>query len=158
MTMSAKDYGLNFGFPECCVDAFENNRDELVREGFFDGTGFIPCKKCGELDPKELFDEINEQRDESFAQYPFPFDENFAGVTEEQMKVWFGDFEDVVATKEVLEKFPIYTDESFAHVIDNECVFKAKTWNGFEIMYVDTVVTIGGKLIQENFEAIIRKL
>jgi len=41
-------WGKFFEYPECCVEAFCHNRDNLDFYTVFAGSGFVPCKDCSD--------------------------------------------------------------------------------------------------------------
>lgn len=62
------NHGIHFGYPECCIEAFINKRDNLAEHSFFTGSGFRPCKTCATKEPSELIKIINKNRKD-----PIPF-------------------------------------------------------------------------------------
>ena len=54
--------GWYFGYPKCCIKAFSYDRDNLVFNTSFYGTGFVPCKSCAKLNAKDLKRAINKKR------------------------------------------------------------------------------------------------
>lgn len=64
-------YGRWFGYPSCCIDAFRDVRRRSV-DSVFDGSGFVPCKKCDETKTQhQLLEEISNRR---IAEEPFMLD------------------------------------------------------------------------------------
>ena len=61
--------GRIFGFPECCVEAFCNDREVLSEESVFSGSGFRPCKHCNDNKTQEQIE--NEIASRRLIPYPF---------------------------------------------------------------------------------------
>lgn len=63
------DWGIYFGYPPCCIEEFCNMGHLDAPKRKFNGTGFVPCKSCNELDEEELITDINLNR-ECDAEFP----------------------------------------------------------------------------------------
>lgn len=68
--------GKYYGFPKCCVEAFENGEHILSgKELKLNGTGYIPCQHCNDTKTEdELVDSINLNRIEP---KPFPHETGY---------------------------------------------------------------------------------
>lgn len=71
-----KPMGVLYGFPECCIQWWEQRtiEDEVSHvPTLFDGTGYIPCPECRQKSEEELEATINKRR---IAPLSFPHDES----------------------------------------------------------------------------------
>lgn len=72
--------GLYLGFPECCIKSFRT-RGACDIEGSFplEGTGYIPCPKCGQKSEEELIEAIEKNR---MCELPFPEEGGMSDIYE----------------------------------------------------------------------------
>ncbi|AXH70900.1 hypothetical protein [Vibrio phage BONAISHI] len=61
-------YGRKYGFPDCCIEAFCDNK-QIRKDSFFSGSGFLRGPCCIDKDPHLILKEIRERRQHHI---PFP--------------------------------------------------------------------------------------
>lgn len=78
--------GIWFGFPKCCIAAFEHleHMSKDTENWPLIGTGFVPCEKCATTKTEEqLIQEISANR---FCPAPFPEGGSFRGGVDKETK------------------------------------------------------------------------
>ncbi len=53
--------GKYYGYPDCCIKAFDLNKKKLKHDKFF-GSGFLPCPDCFNKDISDIIQYINNNR------------------------------------------------------------------------------------------------
>lgn len=69
--MTAEEFGVRYGYPMCCINAWKLNKHFSTRSGprKLSSSGYIPCITCNEKSEEDLVNTINLNRFKCFYKF-----------------------------------------------------------------------------------------